>query len=57
MIHRIMPLAFDSFGVRPMATFVETDDLRILIDPSVALSPLRYNLRPHFFEWQRLDET
>jgi predicted metallo-beta-lactamase superfamily hydrolase len=33
MIRRIVPLAFDSFGVRSMATFVETDDLKILIDP------------------------
>jgi len=57
MIHRIMPLAFDSFGVRSMATFVETDDLKILIDPGVALAPLRYGLEPHFLEWQRLDQT
>ena len=28
---QIVPLAFDSFGVRSMATFIETDDLRILI--------------------------
>jgi len=57
MIRRIVPLAFDSFGVRSMATFVETDDLRILIDPGVALAPIRYGLEPHFLEWQRLDET
>jgi predicted metallo-beta-lactamase superfamily hydrolase len=57
MIRRILPLAFDSFGVRSMATFVETDDLRILIDPGVALAPIRYGLGPHFLEWQRLDET
>jgi len=57
MIRRIVPLAFDSFGVRSMATFIETDDLRILIDPGVALAPIRYGLEPHFLEWQRLDET
>jgi predicted metallo-beta-lactamase superfamily hydrolase len=57
MIRRIIPLAFDSFGVRSMATFVETDDLKILIDPGVSLAPLRYGLEPHFLEWQRLDET
>jgi predicted metallo-beta-lactamase superfamily hydrolase len=57
MIQRIIPLAFDSFGVRSMSTFVETDDLRILIDPGVALAPIRYGLEPHFLEWQRLDET
>jgi len=40
-----------------MATFVETDDLRILIDPGVSLAPLRYGLAPHPLEWQRLDEA
>jgi predicted metallo-beta-lactamase superfamily hydrolase len=57
MIRRIVPLGFDSFGVRSMATFVETDDQKILIDPSVSLAPLRYGLEPHPLEWQRLDET
>ncbi len=57
MIKKIIPLAFDSFGVRSMATFIETDDLKILIDPGVALAPIRYGLEPHFLEWQRLDET
>jgi len=57
MIRRIVPLAFDSFGVRSMATFVETDDLRILIDPGASLAPIRYGLEPHPLEWQRLDEA
>jgi len=57
MIRRIAPLAFDSFGVRSMATFVETDDLKVLIDPGVALAPVRYGLGPHPLEWQRLDEA
>ncbi|MEM2937562.1 MAG: hypothetical protein QXJ63_03350 [Candidatus Bathyarchaeia archaeon] len=57
MIRRIVPLAFDSFGVRSMATFVETGDQKILIDPGVSLAPLRYGLEPHPLEWQRLDET
>jgi predicted metallo-beta-lactamase superfamily hydrolase len=57
MIRRIVPLGFDSFGVRSMATFVETDDQKILIDPGVSLAPLRYGLEPHPLEWQRLDET
>jgi len=56
MIHKIVPIGFDSFGVRSMATFVETDDLKILIDPGVSLAPLRYGLEPHPIEWQRLDE-
>jgi predicted metallo-beta-lactamase superfamily hydrolase len=57
MIRRIVPLGFDSFGVRSMATFVETGDQKILIDPGVSLAPLRYGLEPHPLEWQRLDET
>jgi predicted metallo-beta-lactamase superfamily hydrolase len=57
MIKKIVPLGFDSFGVRSMATYVETKDLKILIDPGVSLAPLRYGLEPHPLEWQRLDET
>jgi len=57
MIRRIVPLAFDSFGVRSMATFVEKDDLKVLIDPGAALAPVRYGLEPHPLEWQRLDEA
>jgi len=57
MIQKIVPLAFDSFGVRSMATFVETSDLKILIDPGVSLAPLRYGLEPHPLELKRLDET
>jgi len=57
MIRQLIPLAFDSFGVRSMATYVETDDYKMLIDPGVALAPSRYGLEPHPLEWQRLDET
>jgi len=57
MIKKIVPLAFDSFGVRSMATFVETSDLKILIDPGVSLAPLRYGLEPHPLELQRLNEA
>ncbi|MCX8176861.1 MAG: MBL fold metallo-hydrolase [Candidatus Bathyarchaeota archaeon] len=57
MIKRIIPLGFDSFGVRSMATFVETNDQKILVDPGVSLAPLRYGLEPHPLELRRLDET
>ena len=57
MIQNIIPLAYDSLGVRSMATFVETDDARILVDPAVSLAPLRYGLPPHPLEWRRMDET
>jgi len=49
----ITPLAFDSFGARSMATFVETDDVSILIDPGVALGPSRHRLPPHPLEIER----
>lgn len=53
---KVKPLAFDSFGVRSMATFVETDDIAVLIDPGVSLAPRRYNLPPHPIEEQRMNE-
>jgi len=36
---KVLPVAFDSFGARSMATYVETKDVKIFIDPAVALSP------------------
>jgi predicted metallo-beta-lactamase superfamily hydrolase len=52
---RILPLAFDSLGVRSTATWVETD-LKILIDPGVSFAPLRYGLPPTKLELERLKE-
>ena len=43
---RILPIAFDSFGVRGMATLVVTSKNRVFIDPGVALGPRRYGLPP-----------
>ena len=43
----VIPIASDSIGVRSMATYVETKDCKILIDPSAALGPKRYGLPPH----------
>jgi hypothetical protein len=53
---KIIPLAFDSLGTRSMATYVETGDIRVLIDPGVALGPRRYGLPPHPLEFSRLKE-
>jgi hypothetical protein len=50
---RVLPLAFESFGVRSMATLVETDDLKLIIDPGSALGP-RFNLSPHEREYVAL---
>ncbi len=54
---KIIPLASDSLGVRSMATYVETDDCKILIDPSAALGPKRYGLPPHQREQETLFRT
>ena len=43
-------------GTRSMATFVETRDLSVLIDPAVALGPRRYGLPPHPLEIKRQQE-
>jgi len=53
---KILPLSSDSMGVRSMATFIETKDLKVLLDPGVALGPYRYGLPPHPIEWRKLEE-
>lgn len=50
---KILPVAFDSFGARSMATYIETKNVKIFIDPAVSLSPDRYSLPPHKVEIQR----
>jgi predicted metallo-beta-lactamase superfamily hydrolase len=49
-------LAFDSMGVRSMCTFIETNDVKIIIDPGISLAPIRYGLPPHRLELERLKE-
>ncbi len=53
---QVFPIAAESLGTRSMATLVKTKDCSILIDPGVALGPLRYGLPPHPLEVQRMDE-
>ncbi len=50
---RVLPLAFESLGVRSMATLIETDDVKVVIDPGSALGP-RFNLSPHEKEYVAL---
>jgi predicted metallo-beta-lactamase superfamily hydrolase len=54
---KIIPIASDSLGVRSMATYVETDDCKILIDPSAALASKRYGLEPAQVETDTLNKT
>ncbi len=53
---KIIPIAADSLGTRSMATFVETGDCNICIDPAVSLGPRRYGLPPHPLEYKKREE-
>lgn len=53
---KITPLAFESLGVRSMATLVETDQ-KILVDPGTSLGPKRFGLPPWKSEFDALHET
>ncbi|TEU08638.1 hypothetical protein E3J20_08130 [Candidatus Bathyarchaeota archaeon] len=46
----VTPLAFESLGVRSSSMLIQTEDVRIVIDPAVALAPNRYGLPPHPLE-------
>ncbi len=43
-------------GVRSEATLVETEDVKVLVDPGAALGPRRYSLPPHRLELEKLEE-
>ena len=47
---KIMPLAADSMGSRSMATYIETSERTLLIDPGATVGPLRYGHPPHALE-------
>jgi predicted metallo-beta-lactamase superfamily hydrolase len=47
----VIPIGFESLGVRSMCTFVETPDVRMLIDAGVALGQ-RFGKKPHPREYQ-----
>lgn len=53
---KVTPLAFESLGVRSMATFIQTDQ-KILIDPGTSLGPKRFGLPPWKTEFEALYET
>lgn len=50
---KVVPLAFESLGVRSMATFVETDQ-KILIDPGTSIAPKRFGYPPWKNEFDAL---
>src|SRR5512136_1746398 len=51
---QVTPLAAESLGVRSMCTYVETPDVRILLDGGVSLCPRRFGLPPHPKEFQAI---
>ena len=53
---KVLPVAFESFGVRSMCTYVETPDIKILLDAGVSLGPSRFRLAPHPKEYLALKE-
>jgi hypothetical protein len=54
---RVIPLAAESFGVRSMCAYVETPDVKILLDAGVSLCPNRFRLPPHPIEFKAIDEA
>ena len=50
---KVKPLAAESFGVRSMATLVETPDLKIILDPGASLG-IRRQYPPHPEEYKAL---
>jgi len=52
----VVPLAFESLGVRSMCTYVETPDIKVLLDAGVSLGPMRFGLPPHPKEYEALKE-
>lgn len=54
---RVTPLAAESLGTRSMCTYVETPDVRILLDAGVSLCPKRFGLAPHPEEFKAIMES
>lgn len=51
---KVVPLAAESLGVRSMCTYVETPDVRVLLDAGVSLCPNRFGLPPHPKEFEAI---
>jgi len=53
---RVVPLAAESLGVRSMCTYVETPDVKVLLDAGVSLGPNRFGFPPHPREYKAMAE-
>lgn len=54
---KIELIGSESLGTRSMATYIETKDLKIFVDPGVSLAPMRYGLPPHPIEIEEKNNT
>lgn len=54
---KVVPLAYESLGVRSMSTFVETPNVKILLDAGVSLAPNRFGFSPHPLEYKAIIEA
>jgi len=54
---KVVPLAAESLGVRSMCTYVETSDVKVLLDAGVSLCPNRFGLPPHPLEFKAIIES
>ena len=53
---KVMPIAAESLGTRSMCTFIETRDIRVVLDPGVSLAPNRFGLPAHPKEYDAIIE-
>jgi len=53
---KVVPLAAESLGVRSMCTYVETSDVKVLLDAGASLAPNRFGFPPHPREYQAMAE-
>ncbi len=51
---KVIPLAAESFGVRSICTYVETTDLKVLLDAGASLAPNRHGFPPHPKEYKAI---
>ncbi len=54
---KVLPVAFESLGVRSMCTYVETPSVKVLLDAGVSLGPNRFGFPPHPREYEALKES
>lgn len=54
---KVLPLAAESLGTRSMCTYVETKDVKVVLDAGVSLAPLRFRLPPHPREYEAIKES